>query len=66
MCVKTERYDIESDGCISCTFEGCKKEVEDGGYLQGGYTYQDEYGKCPDEANKEVENQIKRHNKLNE
>jgi hypothetical protein len=46
-----QRYDKEPNGCISCTFEGCTREVEDGGYLQGGYTYQDEYGKCPDEAN---------------
>lgn len=51
-----QRYDKESNGCMSCTFEGCKKEVENGGYLQSGYTPMDEYGKCPEEANLEKEN----------
>jgi len=46
-----QRYDKEPNGCMSCTFEGCKKEIEEGGYLQAGYTPQDEYGKCPEEAN---------------
>jgi hypothetical protein len=52
--MKKQRYDIEKDGCLSCTFEGCKIEAENGGYLQAGYTPQDEYGECPDEANSEV------------
>ena len=50
-----QRYDLEKNGCLSCNFVGCTKEVEEGGYLQAGYTYQDEYGTCPDEANLEVE-----------
>ena len=53
-----QRYDIEPNGCLSCIFEGCKKEVEDGGYLQGGYTYQDEYGICPEPANEEVKDKL--------
>ena len=61
-----DRYDIEPNGCMSCMFEGCKKETEDGGYLQGGYTPQDEYGKCPEEANINL-NQHKNNSKeLNE
>ncbi len=52
--MKKQRYDLESNGCMSCEFQGCKLEVEDGGFLQIGYTPQDEYGVCPEEANDEI------------
>lgn len=43
-------YDIY-DGCTNCPhLHMCSEvEVKDGGYAQGGYTFQDEYGDCPDE-----------------
>lgn len=51
-----DRYDFNTNGCVNCTFEGCQLEVEDGGYLQAGYTPQDEWGECPEEANAEISN----------
>jgi len=48
-----DRYDSNKNGCEDCTFAGCQIEVEDGGYLQSGYTPRDEYGKCPEESNEE-------------
>lgn len=60
-----ERYDIEPNGCLSCTFWGCKKETGEGGFLQAGYTWQDEYGHCPPEANKEVEDILDKLNNNN-